>query len=312
MSSEVGVLLTLLFTIAALGGIAFLYQRNVARRLLAEVRRARQDASRPFTDVDNGQPEPDITDVTEEGLRIQIIDQNNLAMYQAGSAKLNQHGKKLLLLVASVGAVLAVRWMDPITTSFILQRKVSELTAGGLARDVAYRWVDWHAISPHAGIAVIASEDQRFAMHRGFDLDSIQDAIVDRWGGGRMRGASTITQQVAKNLFLWSDRSWLRKGLEAYFTVLIEMCWSKQRILEVYLNVAQFGDKTFGVGVASRRFFDKRALELSAEEAALLAAVLPNPTEMRADDPSEYVRERAQWIQEQMHSLGSLGYVHGI
>lgn len=210
----------------------------------------------------------------------------------------------VLLLVGSAGAVLAWRWMDPATTSFILQRKASELIAGGKARAIEQRWVDWKAISPHAGIAVIASEDQRFTEHWGFDLDSIQDAIDERQSGGRMRGASTITQQVAKNLFLWPGRSWVRKGLEAYVTVLIEMFWPKQRILEVYLNVAQFGDKTFGVGAASRRFFGKRASQLSAREAALLAAVLPNPVDMIANDPSPYVRERARWIERQMRRLG--------
>lgn len=218
----------------------------------------------------------------------------------------------VLLLVGSAGAVLAWRWMDPITTSFILQRKASELLAGGSARDIEHRWVAWHAISPHAGLAVIASEDQRFAEHWGFDLDSIQDAIEERQSGGRMRGASTITQQVAKNLFLWRGRSWLRKGLEAYVTVLIELCWPKRRILEVYLNVAQFGDKTFGVEAASHRFFGKRPSQLSAYESALLAAVLPNPVRLRADDPSAYVRQRARWIQRQMRALSDSGYVHGI
>ena len=218
----------------------------------------------------------------------------------------------LLLALASAGTVLAWRWMDPVTSSFILQRKVAELLAGGDARDVEQRWVAWDAISPNAGMAVIASEDQRFAEHWGFDLDSIQDAIEEGQSGGRMRGASTISQQVAKNLFLWPGRSWLRKGLEAYFTVLIELFWPKQRILEVYLNIAQFGDRIFGVDAASRRFFGKRAAALSAHEAALLAAVLPNPVRMHADDPSPYVRERARWIQRQMRMLGGAGYLHEI
>ncbi len=218
----------------------------------------------------------------------------------------------VLLMIGSAGAVLAWRWLDPMTTSFILQRKVSVLMEGGDARDVEYRWVDWNAISPHAGMAVIASEDQRFAEHWGFDLDSIQEAIEERESGGRLRGASTISQQVAKNLFLWSGRSWIRKGLEAYFTVLIELLWPKQRILEVYLNIAQFGDRTFGVDAAARRFFAKRASALSAHEAALLAAVLPNPVRMRADDPSPYVRQRARWIQRQMRALGGAGYLREI
>ena len=218
----------------------------------------------------------------------------------------------VLLFVASAGAVLAWRWMDPATTSFILQRKASAIIAGDRARDVQQKWVDWKHISPHMGIAVMASEDQRFADHWGFDLDAIQDAIEEREQGGRMRGASTISQQVAKNLFLWSGRSYVRKGLEAYVTVLIEMFWSKQRILEVYLNIAQFGDKTFGVGAASRRFFGKPASRLSAREAALLAAVLPNPVRMHAYDPSPYVERRARWIQRQMRRLRGTEHVRGI
>lgn len=218
----------------------------------------------------------------------------------------------VLLLVASAGAVLAWRWMDPATTSFILQRKASAIIDGDRARDVQQKWVDWKHISPNMGLAVIASEDQRFADHWGFDLNAIQDAIEEREQGGRMRGASTITQQVAKNLFLWSGRSYVRKGFEAYVTVLIEMFWSKQRILEVYLNIAQFGDRTFGVGAASRRFFGKPASRLSAREAALLAAVLPNPVTMHAYDPSPYVERRARWIQRQMRRLRGSEHVRGI
>ena len=218
----------------------------------------------------------------------------------------------VLLFVASAGAVLAWRWMDPATTSFILQRKAAAVIDGDRARDVQQKWVDWKHISPNMGLAVIASEDQRFADHWGFDLGAIQDAIEEREQGGRMRGASTITQQVAKNLFLWSGRSYVRKGLEAYVTVLIEMFWSKQRILEVYLNIAQFGDKTFGVGAASRRFFGKSPSRLTAREAALLAAVLPNPVTMHAYDPSLYVERRARWIQRQMRRLRGSEHVRGI
>lgn len=218
----------------------------------------------------------------------------------------------VLLVVASAGTVLAWRWMDPVTTSFILQRKAQAVLDGDRAREVEQRWVDWERISPHMGLAVIASEDQRFARHFGFDLAAIQDAIEEREAGGRVRGASTISQQVAKNLFLWSGRSYVRKGLEAYVTVLIEMFWSKRRILEVYLNVAQFGDKTFGVGAASRRFFGKPASALTSREAALLAAVLPNPVRMQAHDPSPYVKRRARWIQRQMWRLGGTEFVRGI
>jgi monofunctional biosynthetic peptidoglycan transglycosylase len=168
---------------------------------------------------------------------------------------------------------------------------------------VQHRWTDWGDISAHAKTAVIAAEDQRFATHFGFDLHSINQALSER-ERGRVRGASTITQQVAKNLFLWPGQSWIRKGLEAYFTLLIEICWPKQRILEVYLNVAEFGRGTFGVGPASERFFTKSPAQLTASEVALLAAVLPSPKRLRVDAPTSYVRARQEWISTQMRALG--------
>ncbi len=154
-------------------------------------------------------------------------------------------------------------------------------------------------------LAVVAAEDQRFPLHRGFDLVEIKNALAERDGTGRLRGASTISQQVAKNLFLWSGRSWVRKGLEVYITALIELTWPKRRILEVYLNIAQFGDRIFGVGAASERFFLKPPSALTPREAALLAAVLPNPVRMRVDRPSAYVRKRAAWINQQASQLSA-------
>ncbi|MDX1430816.1 MAG: monofunctional biosynthetic peptidoglycan transglycosylase [Gammaproteobacteria bacterium] len=218
----------------------------------------------------------------------------------------------LVALLASAGSVAALRWLDPLTSSFIVQRKVEVLMEGGRAADVAYRWVPWERISPEVGIAVVAAEDQLFPEHVGFDVESIRDALEEREQGGRLRGASTISQQVAKNLFLWPGRSWVRKGLEAYFTVLIETMWSKRRILEVYVNIAQFGDDTFGVGAASERFFAKPAADITTEEAALLAAVLPNPKRLHVDRPSRYVRERTHWIRSQMRMLGGSEYLRGI
>jgi monofunctional biosynthetic peptidoglycan transglycosylase len=173
-------------------------------------------------------------------------------------------------------------------------------------------WVGWDEMSPYPGVAVIAAEDQKFAQHHGFDFESIRDAWDGIQNGQRFRGASTITQQVAKNLFLWSGPSFVRKGVEAYFTVLIELMWSKRRILEVYLNVAEFGDGVFGVGVAARAFFGKRASQLGPNEAALLAAVLPNPIRLRVDQPSAYVLERQAWILGQMSQLGGTGYLKSI
>ena len=202
--------------------------------------------------------------------------------------------------------VLAMRWFDPPTSAFMLQ-DAAQASSAKKAYKIRHRWVDWEDISNHAKVAVIAAEDQRFPQHFGFDLKSINDALDDMERGRRVRGASTISQQVAKNLFLWPGQSWIRKGLEAYFTVLIELCWSKQRILEVYLNVAEFGRGIYGVGVASDEFFGKSATRINASEAALLAAVLPSPKRMRAANPSPYVRSRQAWILSQMRALGGAG-----
>jgi monofunctional glycosyltransferase len=210
----------------------------------------------------------------------------------------------LLLITASIGAVLTLRWVDPPTSAFMIREGFAVPRGSTKPQEIRHRWVDWPAISAHVKVAVIAAEDQRFPEHRGFDLDSINDALEDRERGRRTRGASTISQQVAKNLFLWPAQSWIRKALEAYFTVLIETLWPKQRILEVYLNVAEFGRGVFGVGAASEVYFRKRAAHLSAYDAALLAAVLPSPKRMRANAPSQYVRSRQQWILDQMYGLG--------
>ncbi|NIW23435.1 MAG: monofunctional biosynthetic peptidoglycan transglycosylase, partial [Gammaproteobacteria bacterium] len=157
--------------------------------------------------------------------------------------------------------VLALRWLDPPTTAFML------LDADA-REDLDYEWTDWASISSSVPLAVVASEDQKFSSHFGFDIESIRDAIDDSQNGGRLRGASTISQQVAKNLFLWNGRSFVRKGIEAYFTVLIELTWPKQRILEVYVNVAEFGPGIFGVGAASRRFFAGSPSTVSDAQAA--------------------------------------------
>jgi monofunctional glycosyltransferase len=201
-----------------------------------------------------------------------------------------------IFVVVSVGVVTLLRWVDPPTSAFMIRERFDI--------PVRYRWVDSANISAHVKVAVIAAEDQNFPVHHGFDLKSINDALADRQRGRRVRGASTISQQVAKNLFLWPQQSWVRKGLEAYFTVLIETLWPKQRTLEVYLNIAEFGRGVFGVGAASEVYFHKRAARLNAYDAALLAAVLPSPKRMRVNAPSGYVRSRQQWILGQMRGLG--------
>jgi monofunctional biosynthetic peptidoglycan transglycosylase len=208
--------------------------------------------------------------------------------------------------------VVALRWIDPPFTSFMLQSRAGALFASRPGYEFRHEWRDWDAISRNAALAVVAAEDQQFPDHHGFDFKQIDKALADRERGRRVRGASTISQQVAKNLFLWPGQSWFRKGLEAGITVLIELAWSKQRILEVYLNVAEFGRGTFGVQAASRRFLHKDASRLTRADAARLAAVLPAPTRFRADAPSRYVRHRQAWIERQMASLGGTAYVQGL
>jgi monofunctional biosynthetic peptidoglycan transglycosylase len=201
----------------------------------------------------------------------------------------------LAFIVGSAGLVLLLRGVPPPTSAFML---------GNDIHPVHYDWVEWGRISPAARLAVVASEDQKFPEHWGFDFEAIDKALDHNERSRRVHGASTISQQTAKNLFLWSGRSYFRKGLEAWFTVLMEGLWPKQRILEVYLNIAQFGPDVFGVEAAAQSTFGKPASRLSTHEAALLAAVLPNPLRFSAGHPSPYVQERAADIEQQMQQLG--------
>jgi len=209
----------------------------------------------------------------------------------------------LLAVGASVALVLLLRWVPPPTSAFMLAERVSAMAGGDFGYSNAYDWEPLERISPHAAMAAIAAEDQQFPFHAGFDFESIRKAVQHNAKSKRKRGASTISQQVAKNLFLWSGRSWVRKGLEVWFTVLIEAAWPKERILEVYLNVAEFGRGTWGVQAAAQKFFGKDAARLTRREAATLAAVLPNPKRLRVDRPSPYVQRRRDWIMAQMRAL---------
>jgi len=152
---------------------------------------------------------------------------------------------------------------------------------------------------------MMAGEDQKFPFHHGFDFDSIHEAIDAADEGKRLRGASTISQQTAKNLFLWNGRSFVRKGLEAYFTVLLEITWPKRRILEVYMNIAELGNGVYGVGAASDVYYHEPPARIGAAQAARLAAVLPSPRRFHVDRPSAYVQRRTDWIQQQMRQLGT-------
>jgi monofunctional biosynthetic peptidoglycan transglycosylase len=202
--------------------------------------------------------------------------------------------------------VVVLRWLPPPTSAFMLQQYLLERWDGRNDVKIRYKWVNRHGISPHAALAVIAAEDQKFPYHWGFDREAIVEAWEERREGTRIRGASTISQQVAKNLFLWPGKSFVRKGIEAYFTVLIEVLWSKSRIVEVYLNIAQFGRGIFGISEASKVFFGKAPSRLSRKECALMAAALPNPLRLRIDRPSDYLRQRSDQILEEMGRMGRI------
>jgi monofunctional biosynthetic peptidoglycan transglycosylase len=194
----------------------------------------------------------------------------------------------------------------------MLETRLHAMSEGDRTYRTDYEWVNLEHISSHAAIAVIASEDQQFPFHAGFDLNSIRESVRASEKGKKLRGASTISQQVAKNLFLWNGRSFVRKGIEAWMTVLIEVMWSKERILEVYLNIIELGRGIFGVEAAAHRYFHKPAARLSSSEAAVLAAVLPNPIRMHADRPSAYVLSRRDQILGQMRALGGASYLQAV
>lgn len=218
----------------------------------------------------------------------------------------------LCLLALSVLQVLLLRFVDPPLSSFMVIRQLAAWGGGDRDFRVAYQWRDLADISPQLPLALVASEDQNFAVHHGFDLDAIDQARRANAQGRRVRGGSTISQQTAKNLFLWGGRSWLRKGIEAWYTVLIEALWPKRRILEVYTNIAEFGDGVYGAQTAARRYFGRDASGLGAAEAARLAAVLPNPKRYSATRPGPYVQRRTRAIQRQMRAIGGSAYLRAL
>ena len=217
---------------------------------------------------------------------------------------------KLLLyfMAATALLVLLFRWVPPPGTALMVERKVQSWVAGQPI-DLQRSWRPWSELPDALKVPVIAAEDQKFAEHWGFDVAAIRAAISHNRQGGSVRGASTLSQQVAKNLFLWSGRSWLRKGVEVWFTALIELLWPKQRILEVYLNSAEWGVGVFGAEAAARQHFGRGAPYLSRQQASLLAAVLPNPRQWSASRPNSRVARRAAWIRQQMWQLGGSHYL---
>ncbi len=217
----------------------------------------------------------------------------------------------LLVLAVFWGGGIALFSFVPVPFSAVMiERQLGSWLQGDFSYVAHSDWVSMDEISPWMGLAVIAAEDQKFPDHWGFDVGAIEKALAhNERNESRIRGASTLSQQTAKNLFLWDGRSWMRKGFEAGLTLGIETVWSKKRILTVYLNIAEFGGGVFGVEAAAQRYFHKPASRLSASEAALLAAVLPNPIRFKASAPSGYVRSRQAWILRQMRQLGGEGFM---
>jgi monofunctional biosynthetic peptidoglycan transglycosylase len=222
------------------------------------------------------------------------------------------------LFLLSVTWVLLYRWLAPPATWLMLDRRAHAPVGLGYIgiqadpRHARYNFTSLDEVAPSVPLAVVAAEDQRFLIHHGFDVDGMWKAAQYNWhraDGKPVRGGSTISQQVAKNVFLWQGRSYVRKAAEAYFTVLIELLWSKRRIMEMYLSVAEMGDCTFGVEAASQRYFHKSAHDLSAPEAALLAGVLPNPLRFRAGQPGPQARAKQLRVLRNMRALGGTAYV---
>lgn len=211
----------------------------------------------------------------------------------------------VLTVAAFLGTLLLLivllRWVNPAFTSFTLREDWTELNKESY--NLRSYWVDYDDIPDPMKWAVVAAEDQLFWTHNGFDVQSIQEAWDDHQAGRRTRGASTLSQQVSKNLFLSGSQSFFRKGVEAGITVLIELIWPKERILEVYLNIAEFGPGVFGIGKASEVFWNSTPSRINSDRAARLAAVLPSPKRMRVEPPSPYAAQRSRWILRQMRQL---------
>lgn len=207
-------------------------------------------------------------------------------------------------VVVSILSVILFRWVPVPVTPLMLIRCV-EQKMDGKKMHMEHDWVPFEEITPKLQLAVVCSEDQNYLKHFGFDWGAIQKAMKENEQGKHMRGASTITQQTAKNVFLWSGRSYLRKAFEVWFTLLIEIFWSKERIMEVYLNSIEMGDGVYGAEAASQYWFKKKAVKLTKDEAAAIAAILPSPLRYKANPPSNYISKRKEWIKQQMNYWGN-------
>jgi len=216
----------------------------------------------------------------------------------------------VFLMLSSLLLVGILRWVDPPASAFMLRHAYNVWRLDQHPPYYQHVWIPWERIPASMRLAAIAGEDQRFPDHLGFDLIEIRHAVTDYVQGGRLRGASTISQQTVKNLFLWPGSGWWRKLVEIWFTLAVESLWPKERILEVYLNIAQFSPSTYGIEATSRRYFHHSATELTPEESALLIGVLPAPGIYQLDRPSERLRWRADWILDQSRRLGGKRYLN--
>lgn len=214
----------------------------------------------------------------------------------------------VFIILISMLLILPFRWIDPPASSTMLQEQMIQ------DNRVRWQWVDLEAIAPVMRLAVIASEDQGFPSHHGLDLEAIQQAVDEYQQGEGLRGASTLSQQVARNLYLWHGRNFLRKGLEAWLALQLDLAWSKRRILEIYLNIAQFGPNIYGAEAAARHYFGKPASRLTAEEAAALVVMLPAPSRYSVHEPGPFLTERRTWVLQQMQALGGEEFLerHGL
>lgn len=254
----------------------------------------------------------DLTNNTQSRTRTNKFDRLNKPTKKKSRSIWGILGRILFLVwLSTIVAVVVFKFVPVYFTPTMASRKI-EAISEGKPSEIHHRWTPLSEIDRNCALAVIASEDQLFLDHNGFDFEAMSTALIKNQKGKRIRGASTISQQVAKNVFLWQDKSYIRKGLEAYFTVLIEFIWGKERIMEVYLNVAETGNMTFGVEEASRRYYGHSASEVSTTEAARIAACLPNPIVYSVKNPSSYVKKRTSFIKRQMSALGGKKFLSNL
>lgn len=270
-------------------------------RKKAAPRKPRSKAPEPI----EPEAEPEATPLTPEAMDPEVA---RTSFQRRAAWFLFKHGSRAFLLFALFSSLWigVYRFINPPVTPLMILRHVQE------EEDLRKKWRGGDEISPDFLLAVVAAEDQLFFQHHGFDLKQISAAIDERLSGGRLRGGSTISQQVAKNVFLWPGRSWIRKGLEVWFTAGIELCWPKERILEIYVNVAEMGPGIYGVEAAAEIYFGKSAKELTRAECALLATVLPDPRDRSPMQPTDSMRARQDWILGQMRNLGGIEHLQSV